>query len=412
MSGFVAQALSTLRWLGPVAVAVTVVVAARQPHPADEVTWPASGAAAQAAARNASPWLEPGPLRGWVRVASGWMLRFQPDHGAWLLDVWVPDEGGNPTWRLDVAEWLPGARLSPEAASAWLGGTPAAAREQLGRRDWSGAGRALAGSLLAGGGLPRSGGATSGELSAVLAGLLLAGATVRRLERRPLDPVWLGLVGLAAVGMAGLAPALSPLGGRLLGAEIRPAVAGLAWWAGVAMLMGGLLFSAITCPAARGFRHPPLLPWAFALGLAVASTAPVVWVAELASLEAAVPALASLAVLGGWLAGLAGDGLGALAATLGPARVLLLVGAAVGAVLVGGPFSGPGLAVVAAAAGGREGGAWLGLAVITGVLVGSLAAVCLWPGAQWGAWAALVGGLGATTLAPRVVAARRVQSGE
>lgn len=411
MSGFVAQALSTLRWLGPVAVAVTVVVAARQPHPADEVTRPASGAAAQAADSALSPWLEPGPLRGWQRVASGWLLRFQPEHGAWLLDVWVPDEGGSPTWRLDVAEWLPGARLSPEAASTWLGSAPAA-RERLGRRDWSGEGRALAGSLPAGGGLPRSGSAASGGLSAVLAGLLLAGATARRLERRPLDPVWLGLVGVASVGMVWLAPALSPLGGRLLGAEIRPAVAGLAWWAGLAMLMGGVLFTAITCPAARGIRHAHLLPWSFVLGLAIASAVPVAWVAELASLEAAIPALASLAVLGGWLAGLAGDGLGALAATLGPARAPLLLGAAVGVVLVGGPFSGPGLAVVAAAAGGREGGAWLGLAVIAGLVVGSLAAVCLWPAAQWGAWAALVGGLCATALAPRALAATRVQSGE
>jgi len=409
VSDRVAPALKVLRRLGPVAVAMAVVVAARQPHPGEEATQPASGAATLAASA-ASPWLEPGPVRGWQRVASGWMLRFQPDHGAWLLDVWVPEAGGHPSWRLEVAQWLPGARLSSEAASAWLGVTPVAAREQLGRRDWSGAGWALVGSLPAGGRLPRSGGASSGELRAVLAGLLLAGATARRLERRLSDPVWLGLVGVAAVGMAGLAPAVFPLGGRLLAAEIRPAVAGLAWWAGVAMLMGGILFAAITCPTARGLKPARLLPWAFVLGLAAASAAPVVWVAELASVAAPIPALAVAAVLGGWLAGLAGDGLGALAASLGPARVPLLIAAAVAAVLVGGPLLGPSLAVVAVAAGGREGGAWLGLAVVAGVLVGSLAVVCVWPEVQWGACAALVGGLGATMLAAWAAEARRVQS--
>ena len=69
------------------------------------------------------------------------------------------------------------------------------------------------------------------------------------------------------------------------------------------------------------------------------------------------------------------------------------------------------VAVVAVAAGGREGGAWLGLPVVAGVLVGSLAVVCVWPEVQWGAWAALVGGLGATMLAAWAAEARRVQSG-
>lgn len=395
--------MSTLRRVGPATVVAAAVLAASGPHPAHEVTRPAPWAAEEAG-NAALPWLARGPLRGWQRLASGWLLRFQPDHGAWLLDVWVSDAGGPPLWHLDAAQWLPGARLSQEAASTWLG-TAVVAREQLGRRDWAGRSLELAGSLPAGGGLPRSDAPSATWLSAVLAGLLLTGATVRRLERRPSDPAWLWLVGAAAIGTAALAPALSPLGGRLLAAEIRPAVAALGWWAGLAMLMGGVLFAAVACPAARGSGPVRLLPWAFILGLAAASAAPVGWVAELSSLEAAIPALAALGVLGGWLAGLAGDGLGALAATLGPARLPLLVAAGVGAVLAGGPFSGPGLAVVAAAAGGREGGAWLGLAAVGGVVMGSLATVCLWPGAQWGAWAALVAGFAAT-----VGAARRVQS--
>lgn len=405
--------MTALGRLGPVAVAAVVVALAR-PAAQFGVSRPGPDAASSAAAGTVSPWLDPGRLRGWLRAGSGWLLRYQPDHGAWLLDLWLPDDGGTLAWRLDAAEWLPGARLGPEAAATWLGSGKTVPREELGRRDWSGDGQSLAGSLPSGGGIPRSSRPSESGPTAVLAGLLLAGAVARRLDRRAREPVWVWLVGAASMALVALAPALSPLGGRLLAAGVRPAVTGLAWWAGVTVLMGGMLFAAVTCPAARGARHARLLPWAFVLGLAAAAVSPVSWIAELASLEASGPAVLALAVLGGWLAGLAGDGLGALLAPLGPARRLALVPVALAAVAWSGPFMGPGLAVVAAAAAGRRGGAWLGLAVTAGVLVGSLGSVCLWPSAQWAAWAALVVGFAVTGTAGLLAAetsARRVQSG-
>lgn len=356
-------------------------------------------AALEAVGQDASTWLAPGPLRGWQRLDSGWLLRFQPDHGAWLLSVWKPDHGGAESFSLEVGEWLPGARLSRELAASWLGDAPAVPRELLARRDWSVGSTGLAGSLPTGGGLPRSATAPGVALTALLAGLLVAGAVVRRQEPGASDRIWLGLVGLASVAMMVLAPANAPLAARLLAAEVRPLITTAAWWAGVVVLMGGVLFAAVTCPPAMGARRSQDLPWAFLAGVASAGAFPVTWVAEPASLPGVVPTLAALVVLGGWLVGLAGDGLDALLRTFGQARAPLLLGCAAGVLMAGGPLAGPALAVIAAAAGGRQDSAWLGLAAVGGVVTGSLAAVCLWPAAQWTAWGLFFAGLGLTLMA-------------
>lgn len=356
-------------------------------------------AAREAGGRDAVAWLEPGPLRGWQRLGAGWLLRFQPDHGAWLHSVWMPDLGGSERFRLAVGDWLPGARLSPELAASWLGDAPGLSRELLARRDWSTDARGLAGSVPTGGGLPRSTTAPGVTFTAVLAGLLMAGAVVRRLEPEPGDRLWPWLVAVAGGGLIVLGFANAPLAGRLFAAEVRPLITTAAWWAGTVVLMGGVLFAAVTCPVTRGGRRQQDLPWAFLVGVAAAGVSPSVWVIEVASLSTALPTLAAVVVLAGWLIGLAGDGLDALVRTFGRARVPLLAGCAVAVVMAGGPLVGPALAVIAAAAGGREGGAWLGLAAIGGVVTGSLAAVCLWPAAQWTALALFLGGFGMTLLA-------------
>ncbi|MFH1177594.1 MAG: hypothetical protein V1750_09330, partial [Acidobacteriota bacterium] len=61
-----------------------------------------------------------GRVRAWERVGEGWKITWQPAHGAWLLRSWLPDHGGPPPWRLEVAPWLPGARLSLPAAALLL----------------------------------------------------------------------------------------------------------------------------------------------------------------------------------------------------------------------------------------------------------------------------------------------------
>lgn len=391
MAGSQGEALAALRRLGPLAVAAALVLLIPPAHPQLEVARPATEAIDGAPALSGA--LDPGRLRGWQRSAGGWLLRFQPDHGAWLVGVWVPDAGGPSVSRIDVASWLPGARLSARAAASWGGDGPTLAQEHLGRRDWSVGGQTLAGALPAGGPLPRSGPPPLSLGNALLAGLLLVGALTRRLDPGPADAVWIGLAGVGCVGLAVLAPSLSPLAGRLFAAEVRPAVTALAWSAGVIVLMGGVLFTVVTCPSARGPVPVGLLSWGFLLGLAAGRHEPVGWIAELASLPGGRPTLVALALVAGWLAGLAGEGLGALLEPLHRFRWLALVGCAALVVGGGGLWAGSGLAVLAAAASGRKHGTWMGLAAVTGLLAGSLGAVCLWPAAQWLAGGVTVAGL-------------------
>lgn len=410
MAGRPVQALG---WLGPLAAAAALVLLIPPAHPQAEVARPAPEALGGTPVLGGS--LDPGRVRGWQRSAGGWLLRFQPDHGAWLAGVWVPDAGGPPVSRLEAASWLPGARLSARAAACWGGDGPSLSQERLGRRDWSVGGQTLAGALPAGGPLPRSGPPPLSLGNALLAGLLLAGALARRLAPGPADPVWIGLAGVGCVSLAMLAPSMSPLAGRLYAAEVRPEVTALAWSAGVIVLMGGVLFTAIMCPSVRGPVPMGLLPWGFLLGLAVGRHEPVGWIAELASLPGDRPTLAALALVAAWLVGLAGEGLAALLEPLQRARWLALIGSAALVVLGGGTWVGPGLVVLVAAAAGRKHGTWMGLAAMTGMLAGSLGAVCLWPAAQWLAGGVTVAGLAflmvARLLAVRADPAVRVQSG-
>lgn len=390
MAGRQGEALTALRRLGPVGVAAVLVLLVPPARPQLEVARPAPEAVTEAPPLSGS--LDPGRLRGWQRSAGGWLLRFQPDHGAWLVGVWVPDAGGPSISQIEVASWLPGARLSAEAAASWGGDGPTMAQEQLGRRDWSVGGQTLAGALPTGESLPRSGSPPLGLGNALLAGLLVVGALARRLDPGPTDAVWIALAAVGCVGLALLAPSLAPLGGRLYAPEVRPDVTALAWSAGVIVLMGGVLFAAVTCPSFRG-APSELLPWGFLLGLAAGRLQPVGWIAELASLPGGLPTLVALALVAGWLAGLAGDGLGALLAPLRFVRWLVLIGSTVILVSGGGVWVGPGLAVVAAVSLGRDGSSWMGLAAMTGVMAGSLGTVCLWPAAQWLAGGVVVAGM-------------------
>ncbi|HNX49423.1 MAG TPA: hypothetical protein PLS53_17240 [Thermoanaerobaculaceae bacterium] len=391
MSGRVAEAVAALRRLGPLGLAAALVLLVRPMDRRLEVARPAPRVVSAVPSLGDS--LERGPLRGWQRAAEGWLLRFQPDHGAWLVGLWVADAGGPSTMRIEVASWLPGARLSGKAAASWGGAGPTVPEERLARRDWMLGGQTLVGALPAGGPLPRSEPSPLGLGNALLAGLLLVGALARRLEPEPAGLVWIGLMAVGCVGLAVLAPSLAPLGGRLYAPEVRPAVTVLAWSAGVVMLLGAVLFAAVTCQPSRSPTSLKLLPWGFLLGLAVGRHEPVVWIAELASLPVALPTFVALALVAGWLAGLAADGLGALLAPLGRLRSAALIACALLLIGGGGPWAGPGLAVVAAAASGRAGSSWMGLAAVAGLLTGSLASVCLWPASQWLAGAMTVVGM-------------------
>jgi hypothetical protein len=323
------------------------------------------------------PW---GKVRGWERVNDGWTLTWQPTHGMWLVRVWVPDGAGEMRWRIEAASWLPGVRLSRRAARALTGRNDGVAqgREHPGRRDWVLGNARLVGALPAGGGLPANPRGGHPAPVAVLAGLLLAGVAARHLVPGVPGRLWRQAVGWSAVALVPLLPQLSALAQPVFQAGVRPWVGELAFGAAAILLFGALAFAAQRYPAAAG---PPGTAW-LAVGLAVGVVAgrlqPAPWWLGVASLPLGLPAMAALAVLLGWLMGLAGDGLRELARPAGRARRVVLAAVGVAAVAFAGPWLGVALAVVAAAAVDRSSGTWVAVAGVWGWVFGSV-----WVLAEW-----------------------------
>ncbi len=353
-----------------------------------------------------------GKVRGWERVGAGWTVSWQPTHGVWIVHAWVPDDGSEIRWRIDAAPWLPGTRLSARAARALARHEEGSfqALERLGRRDWMFAEGRLLGALPAGGELPARPGARWPIHEALLAGFLLAGAAVRHLVPGSPSRLWKQAVGWSVAGSIPLLPGLAAAAPAPFAAAVRPWVAELAFGAAAVVLLGVLLFGAQRFPAVAGRVPASSLAVALAAGVVAGRLAPTEWLVAVAGMPAGAPALVAVALIAGWLAGLAADGVRELLRFLGGARTFVLAVAGAVASVLAGPWLGAVAAVVPAAAAERGKGTGLATAVAWGWVAGTVWSLAWWENGQLDAAGMLflaVAAIGARALAggPRAAAA-------
>jgi hypothetical protein len=342
-----------------------------------------------------------GKVRGWSRVGPGWTVLWQPSHGMWLVSAWVPDGPSEIRWRIDAAPWLPGVRLSRQAAEtlAGSGGGFAQARERLGRRDWQVRGTRLLGVLPAGGDLPSGPTQRRPLVQAILVGLLLTGAVSRHLVPGVPGRGWRRAVLWVVLLLLVTLPEISALAPMNFQPGVRPWVAELAFGTAAVLLLGALVFAALRFPATAGTTPVGWLPIALAVGTLAGRMEPSIWLEGVAGLRLRLPVLVGLAVIVGWLAGLAGNGLRELLRFSAVARVAGLSLLGVAGIVFGGPWAGAALAVVAAAAVERGWGTWMGAGVVWGWVFGSVWELARWDAALWDALAFLLLGCAAVAAA-------------
>ena len=370
--------LPRLAWLAPLLLALAVPV----PHHQARVAQSPRDAAARAERALPSLGLVRGKLRGWERVGDGWSLLWQPAHGAWLVRAWVPNGPGEVRWRLEVARWLPGARLSQGAAQALLGDQtePGTWREQLGRRDWRFGERQLAGALPAGAEVPRPRPGRDPVWPFLLGGFLLAGALARAVFPGVVAVGWRRAVYASLVLLAAAAPLVTAVGVRSFQPGVRPWVTQLAFLASAfGVLVAAAAGSARFAPK-RGSVAAWTLPLVLAIGVLAGRLHPHPRLLDLAGLGPRLVVWAGLAVVGGWLVVLAAEGLRDLLEPVHAVRPVVLAAGGVLAAASAGPWAGPACAVLISA--GIEKGAamWLGVAAMWGWIVGSVLAGCGWGG--------------------------------
>ena len=367
------------------AVVAAVAAAASVPVPSRVEPAARSPRAAAALAEAALPRLGLGwgRVRGWERAGDGWRVVWQPAHGAWLLRAWVPDGAAPIGWWLDVAPWLPGARLSPAAAAVVAGapGTEPLPFERLGRRDWLVGEQRVVGAMSAGRRVPAPRRERSVAWGAVLAGLIFAGALSRVLVPVVVAPGWRRLAGWSATAAIVALPLMSPLAGRSFEVGVRPFVSQLVFGATVAVALVAVAVAAVRYPAGRGRAPGVVLGLALAAGLLAGRIEPIPWCAEVAGISARPVAWLAVVSLGGWLIGLAGEGLRQLVAPARGVGRVLLAAFGVATAISAGPWLGAGVAVVGAAAGGRGQGTPIGALTLLGWVVGATWAACAWSGA-------------------------------
>ncbi|OFV83149.1 MAG: hypothetical protein A2Y78_02315 [Acidobacteria bacterium RBG_13_68_16] len=342
-----------------------------------------------------------GKVRGWSRVGTGWTVLWQPSHGMWLVSAWVPDGPGEIRWRIDAAPWLPGVRLSGAAAEVLTGltGGVEQARERLGRRDWQVGESRLLGALPAGGELPSAGLLRRPVVLAVLVGLLLAGAVSRHLVPGVPGRGWRYSVVSVVLLLFATLPELPALAPMTFQPGVRPWVAELAFGTAAVLLLGALMYAGQRFPATAGSPPVGWLPLALAVGTLAGRFEPAIWLVNVAGLTLRLPVLVGLAVLAGWLAGIAGSGLRELLRFSAFARVVGLSLLGMAGVGFGGAWTGVTLAVVSAAAVERGWGTWMGMGVVWGWFFGSLWVVARWETALWDALVFVLLGCGVVAVA-------------
>lgn len=323
-----------------------------------------------------------GKVRGWERRHDGWTVVWQPAHGAWTVRAWVADDASILRHQLDVAPWLPGARLSRAAALLVAGrpGETALAAERLGRRDWEFGSARLLGALRAGPGLGQQPKGRPDPWLAVLAGLVLAGAVTRTVLPGVPSRGWRRATIGASVALLGMLPWLTSLGARFFRAGVRPWVAEVTVGTVAALILAAVVVGAARYPTMCG--RPTTwwtVPGAVALGSMAGHAWPMPMTAEIGGLAVRVPAFVALAVVAGWIGTLAADGLRELAALAASGRDFVVVLVALTALLTPGPSLALALAACVAASRGRGEGAFVALAVAWGWVTASFAASCAWP---------------------------------
>jgi hypothetical protein len=375
-----------------VAGALVVPVTTRLPT----ASGPPQAAAARAEGEIPTLGLIWGRLRGWERDGAGWRLVWQPAHGAWAVRAWVPDAAAPVKWRVDVATWLPGAALGRDAARALAGrgAAPAVPRDHVGRRDWQVGDTRLAGALPVGGAMPVAVSRPHVVGEAVLAGLLLGGAATRRLVPGVASRLWRRAATASALLLLLASPELVRWAPRVFQAGVRPWVAELAFGAAAAMLLGGVAFAAHHFPAVGSAAPVPWLVVAGSAGVLAGRLQPLPFAVDAAAFRFPVALWIAMAVIVGWLAAVASDGVRELLRLPRAFRGLLLLGAVVVCVIVASPWLGVAVAVLAAVVVDRNAATAAGVAAVWGWECSATRAVCNWEVAQWGALALLLIGAG------------------
>jgi hypothetical protein len=310
--------------------------------------------------------------------------------------------------QLDVAPWLPGARLSGDAARLAAGapGDPGVPTERVGRRDWDFGAVRLLGSVRAGSGLGPDTRSVPDPWLAVIVGLVLAGAVARKVLPGLPSRGWRRAVIAAGAVACVILPWLVPLGERFFRAGVRPWVNEITFMTVSALMLAGVVVGAARFPMMSG---RPAQWWTVASALALGALAGRVWpvaiATEVAGSVVRLPALVALTVLAAWMICLAADGLRELVSLAGTWRGAVLAVLAAMVVAFPGASAAPAIGACAAAGRGRGEGAWVSLAVAWGWVVMSLASSCAWPGAVRDAGILAVAGW--VAVAAHVVASSR-----
>jgi len=271
------------------------------------------------------PW---GKLRAFARREQAWELVYQPAHGAWLLQVVVPDWRPPQPPKLALVSWLPGGRLSLEAARFLAGEKEVQGLAQRPARwDWWFAQKAVFGALPAVPVTKTSLLPTSWAFGLGV-GLLLAGAVSRRLGLHPHHLPLRRLVLGASLAMLAAIPGASQLAVDWFIPGIRPFV-NLAMLATLlASLLGLIAAAAYLFPVFSA--SPRWSSWAFGAlaGWTAGVLAAPLWAQSLAGVRGRWLWLLAAPVLAAYVLDLAGSGAGVLLSPLGKLQPWAAAGAA------------------------------------------------------------------------------------
>ncbi len=339
-----------------------------------------------------------GRLRAWRRTTEGWLLLWQPSHGAWLLHAWVADEAKPVRWRVHAAPWLPGVRLSESLARLVVGaegGGDTYHFDRPARRDWDFAGRRVAGAVELGYDQPEPAAARLGLWPALLAGAALAGALCLVVLPGDITHRWTLALAGGLTALIAVAPSIVALAWGVFTVGVRPWVAQLSWLAGLAVVCAALVALAARYGTLRGRPRALELAAAAGAGLLAGRLAPVELGVSVAGLTARPVVWMAVVLALGYLAAVAAIGLRELLHPLRRLRPPVLVGLAVVGLVSAGPWLGPVAAVLVASAVARPRATWTAATAVGFWIVGSTMASCAWVEPLRDALLVLLAGTGA-----------------
>lgn len=385
--------------LRPLAVGAMVAAGLLVPLRQDDSAAPRSPVAAARLVEDVSgpADLSWGKLRAWRRLGDGWLVLWQPSHGAWVLRAMVKDDPHPVRWRLQVAPWLPGVRLSEPLARELVGAGEAIDSrriERLARRDWDLLRQRLAGGLALGQDLPEPPPSRLGPWPAMLAGAVLAGALCLVLLPGTLTQRWTVALTGALAGLVAVIPSVVAVGYPAFRVGVRPWVAQLAIFAAVSLVSTALAAFAARFGVLRGRPRALELGVAAGLGLVAGRVAPAEALISVAGLTARPVVWLAVTVALGYLAAVAAIGLRELLHPVRRLRLPFLASLLVAAAATAGSWLGPVAATLVAAAGPRSRACWTATTLVGFWIVGGTLASCAWVEPLRDAGLLLLGGAG------------------